>query len=122
MPTIEVSKETAKSLADAIGLKQRVEADGDYCVVRDDKSGVWFGLLTDNDEGLATVTLEQARRAHYWEKGGCCAGLAAYGPSGALSRISPTVAEVTMGEVVEVISCSPAAAKQWLSMPEWVGS
>lgn len=93
---------------------------GDVVVVRDHRSGVWLGTLVDFDFASKTCELAQARRAHYWEAGGDCSGLATVGPSGGSSRISDPVESVAMCDVVEIVSTTAKARDQWASMPGWV--
>lgn len=88
-------------------------------VVRDNRSGVWHGVLKAHDPEAKTAVLTKARRAHYWQSGGDCSGLATHGPSGARSRISPEVAEVYLHDVVEVLSATAEAAEVWREFDVW---
>ena len=100
-------------------MSKKTIKEGASVVVRDDMSGVWCGSLVKHSAKKKTATLTDARRAHYWEQGGCCSGLATYGPAGDKSRISPAVSEVSLCSVVEVLTCTDDAAQVWREFAEW---
>lgn len=83
---------------------------------------VAFGTLVErkpNQDGSFTVTLKDARQALYYDgKTGGEFGLATNGPLGD-SRITATVARVTMSGVGLEMAASPTAAEAWTKAPTW---
>ncbi len=87
-----------------------------YVVVRNNQSGVWFGVLA-SEEGAPLTKLLNARRAWSWEGALSCSGLANHGPSG--GKIDAPVIDVTMRAEhdCEMITATEAAREAWYAAP-----
>ena len=87
-----------------------------YVVVRNNQSGVWFGVLA-SDEGAPLTKLLNARRAWSWQGALSCSALANRGPSG--GEIEAPVIQVIMRAEhdVEIIDATEAARKAWYHAP-----
>lgn len=95
--------------------------EGKYVVVRSNRSGVWLGKLAKQEPGVAegiTVTLTDARKAHYWVGAAATSGLALRGPK-AGSRICEPV-EAVVADCCEIIVASDVAVAAWKEIPSWV--
>lgn len=84
-------------------------------IVRTYSAGVHYGHLVSR-EGQE-VRLTGSRRIHYWTGALSCSELATRGP-GAGSRLGDPI-DVTLTEAIEIIDCSPDAAKVIESYPRW---
>jgi len=84
-------------------------------IVRTYSAGVHYGHLVSR-EGKE-VRLTGSRRIHYWTGALSCSELATRGP-GAGSRIGDPIG-VTLTEAIEIIDCTPSAAKVIESFPRW---
>lgn len=67
----------------------------EYCIVRGDRSGVFFGQITERHD--REVTLTNCRRVWYWEGAASLSQLAAEGVKEPMScRIAVPVEELTV--------------------------
>ena len=84
---------------------------GQYVIIRSAPSGVHFGIFKSYDEQTHQIILENSRRIHYWEKCFTLSAIANNGLSTAKTdtRISETVAEMSIGYVCEIIPCKDVA-------------
>ena len=84
-------------------------------IVRTYSAGVHYGHLVSRRG--REVRLTGSRRIYYWTGALSCSELATRGP-GAGSRIGDPIS-VTLTEAIEIIDCSPAAAKAIEAYPRW---
>lgn len=89
---------------------------GTYVVVRTYSAGVHVGELA-RQEGKE-VTLRNARRVWYWKGAFTLHEIASRG-FGDGSKISVSVPEIDLTEVIEVISCLDDARDQMISFKEF---
>lgn len=90
----------------------------EFYIVRGDRSGVFFGRITDRKE--REVTLTNCRRVWYWAGANSLSQLAAEGvkePNAC--RIAVPVEELTVLDAIELIRCTDAAVANIKAVPEW---
>lgn len=89
---------------------------GQKCVIRCDRSGVFYGTVTAVDG--QTVTAKDCR--HVWKYTDCynTIDLAINGP-GASSQITKPISEVTFLDAIEILPASDLAQSRFDSSPEW---
>ena len=88
------------------------------CIVRGDRSGVYFGKITyfKNQEAI----IEKCRQIHYWEGACACIDLATIGSSRAYScRITREVDSITLTDVISVIPMTKKAIKIISKVKVW---
>jgi hypothetical protein len=85
---------------------------GKVCIIRTYASGVHCGELVSQNG--RQIELKNARRLWRWDvapHGISLSEVATYGPVGSRSKICVAVAEMTVLDGLEVIPCTPQAAK-----------
>ena len=89
---------------------------GQKCVIRCDRSGVFYGTVTAVDG--QTVTATECR--HVWKFTDCynTIDLAIKGP-GKGSRITKPLAEITFLDAIELLPVSDMAQTNFDAVPEW---
>jgi hypothetical protein len=88
------------------------------CIVRGDRSGVYFGKIVyfKNQE----VTIEECRQIHYWEGACSCIDLATIGSNKIDScRITRKVDSITLTDVISVIPMTENAIKILSEAETW---
>lgn len=91
---------------------------GKKVIVRGDRSGVFFGTLADKDG--KEVVLTNCRRLWYWSGAASISQLAAEGVTKPEScKFTVPVDEICITDVIEIIPCSDAAAKNIERVREW---
>lgn len=91
---------------------------GSYVVVRTYSAGVFAGYLQSKDG--KEVVLTQARRIWYWEGAASLSELAQHGTKRPEKCKFPCpVDEVTLTEVIEILSVSAQAKKSIEGVPIW---
>ena len=89
---------------------------GKFCIVRTYSAGVHVGTLVSRDG--REVVLSDARRVWRWRGANTLNELALSGCDDKWSRISDPVPAITLTEAIEVIACTPEAAKN-LALSRW---
>lgn len=87
-------------------------------IVRGDRSGVFFGILTKK-EGTE-VTLEQCRRLWHWSGAASISQLAKDGvknPGGC--KFTVTIDEIVILDAIEIIPCTEKAIANIEGVREW---
>lgn len=98
--------------------KQMPELDGEYVIVRCDRSGVFAGIITKEEGNTATV--KNARRLWYWSGAASLSQLALEGtkkPSDC--KFPAPLPEVRLKDVIEVIPCTKEARKSIEAVKVW---
>lgn len=91
---------------------------GRYCMVRTYSAGVFAGILKSRDGKEALLT--DARRIWYWAGAASLSQLATDGTSAPNEcKFPPTVPEVLLTEVIEIIPISDTARRSIESVPPW---
>ena len=93
---------------------------GRDCIIRGDRSGVFFGTVAAADPATNTVELENARHIWSWQGAANTAELAAHGvgkPNDCKFVEAPD--RIQIWDVIEVIPCSTAATESLLNVPLW---
>ena len=89
-----------------------------YVIVRTYSAGVFAGTLKSRKGKEGTLT--NARRLWYWAGAASLSQLAVSGTSKPESCKFPVVvSEVTLTEIIEVLSVTPVARKSIEEVPEW---
>lgn len=103
--------------------KNHVDTEGLKAVlIRSCASGVHFGFFKEEKDLLSgkQVTLVNSRRVHYWEGACSISQLALEGTKKPDDcRISVTLPEITITQVIEVIPLSVASYNNLNSINEW---
>ena len=91
---------------------------GKVCMVRTYSAGVFCGVLADRNGKEARMT--NARRMWYWSGAASLSQLATEGTKDPGNCKFPCpVDEVLLTEVIEIIPCTEAAAKNIAEVPVW---
>ena len=88
------------------------------CIVRGDRSGVYFGKIVyfKNQEAV----IEECRQIHYWEGACSCIDLATIGSTNIDScRITRKVDSITLTDVISVIPMTENAIKILSEAETW---
>ena len=87
-------------------------------IVRGDRSGVFFGTLTEKDG--QEVKLEKCRRLWYWDGAASISQLAVDGTSNPGDcKFTVTVDEIEILDAIEIIPCTEKAIKSIEGVKEW---
>ena len=91
---------------------------GKKVIVRGDRSGVFFGTLTEKDG--REVKLEKCRRIWYWDGAASISQLAVDGTSNPRGcKFTVTVDEIEILDAIEIIPCSEKAIKSIEGVKVW---
>ena len=91
---------------------------GKKVIVRGDRSGVFFGTLTEKDG--QEVKLEKCRRLWYWDGAASISQLAVDGTSNPEGcKFTVTVDEIEILDAIEIIPCTAKAIKSIEGVKEW---
>jgi hypothetical protein len=89
-------------------------------IVRCKSAGVFMGVIKEKQLGMGLITLNNARRLWYWSGAASLSQLAVDGTSKPKECKFPVaVPEVTLTEVLEVISCTETAVKSLTGVAVW---
>ena len=91
---------------------------GRKVIVRGDRSGVFFGTLSEKDG--SEVMLTNCRRLWYWEGAASISQLATDGPTAPdICKFTVTVDEIVILDAIEIIPCSVDAIHQIEGVKVW---
>lgn len=91
---------------------------GKEVIVRGDRSGVFFGELSERNG--REVTLNNCRRLWYWDGAASISQLAHSGTSKPnVCKFTVTVAEIVILDAIEIIPCTTEASKSIKSVKVW---
>ena len=97
---------------------KKVKTDSDYSIIRTYSAGVFAGTITERVG--KEVTLSNARRLWYWDGAASLSQLAMEGTSKPGSCKFPCeVPEITLTEVIEIITCTIKARNNINEVPVW---
>lgn len=85
-------------------------------IIRAQGAGVFYAEISERRG--SEIDLENARRIHYWDGATECIGLATRGYSRS-GRMTRSVAQMTVLNVLEVIPCTPEAIANLDAKPIW---
>jgi len=91
-------------------------------LIRSYASGVHFGLLKEEQDLLSgkQVTLINSRRIHYWVENASLSQIVQRGiTDDSDNRISVTILEITITQVIEIIPLSEEIFHQMMNYREW---
>lgn len=82
-------------------------------VVTTEHRGVFFGIVEDDAQAPAQITLSECRNAIYWNEGiKGFLGLTVSGPK-AGCRIGPAAPRTTLYKCTSISDCTPEAVAAW---------
>ena len=93
---------------------------GRDCIIRGDRSGVFFGCVERIDPATSTVELERAIHIWSWQGAANTAEIAAHGvgaPKACKFVACPD--RIQIWDVIEVIPCTPRAEECLRAVPLW---
>lgn len=91
---------------------------GKKVIVRGDRSGVFFGTLSEKDG--QEVKLEKCRRLWYWEGAASISQLAVDGTSNPGNcKFTVTVDEIGILDAIEIIPCTEKAVESIEAVKVW---
>ena len=91
---------------------------GKKVIVRGDRSGVFFGTLSEKDG--QEVKLEKCRRLWYWEEAASISQLAVDGTSNPGNcKFTVTVDEIGILDAIEIIPCTEKAVESIEAVKVW---
>lgn len=94
------------------------ELKGKYVIVRGDRSGVFFGIL-ENQNGQE-VELKECRRLWYWDGACSISELALNGTARPDNcKFTVTIDNILLIDGIEVIPCTERAIESIQSVKEW---
>lgn len=100
------------------GNKKMKDLKGKYCVIRGDRSGVFAGIVQEQ-EGRE-VELTDCRRLWYWEGACSISEIATDGVTEPNEcKFTVTVDEIKLLDVIEMIPCTEKAEKCIRGVKEW---
>jgi hypothetical protein len=98
--------------------KSALELDGEFVLVRCDRSGVFAGIIT-KEEGN-TAILKNARRLWYWSGAASLSQLALEGTKKPNDcKFPAALPEIRLKDVIEVIPCTKIARSSIESVKIW---
>lgn len=91
-----------------------------YCIVRGDRSGVFFGKITKQSRNGKKVKLSDARCLWRWEGAATILQLAQEGTSSPSDcRFTITVPSLEITDCIEVVPCTEEAVESIKAVIEW---
>lgn len=94
------------------------EMNEKYCIIRGDRSGVFFGIVKERNG--REVTLTNCRRLWYWDGAASISQLAVNGTTRpGECKFTVTVPEITILDVIEIIPCEDKAVESIQRVREW---
>lgn len=91
---------------------------GKKVIIRGDRSGVFFGTLTEKNG--REVKLTDCRRLWYWSGAASLSQLAVEGVKNpSACKFTVTVSEIVVLDAIEIIPCTDEAVKVITSTYEW---
>ena len=89
-----------------------------YCVVRGDRSGVFFGVVKSIDGQM--VEMEKARKLYYWDGAFAVEGLAEYGVTKPENcKFTVVIDNQIITDAVQILLCSKKSIDSLSGVPEW---
>ena len=99
-------------------LKEEINMENKYYIIRGDRSGVFFGQIAGRNG--QEVKLRNVRKLWYWD--GACAveQLARDGVSFPRNcKFTVTVEEMTITDAIQIIKCTKKSKKSIIGVKEW---
>lgn len=89
-----------------------------YCVVRGDRSGVFFGIVKSIDGPM--VEMEKVRKLYYWDGAFAVEGLAEYGVTRPENcKFTVVVDSLIITDATQILLCTEKSIKSLSGVPEW---
>lgn len=89
-----------------------------YCIVRGDRSGVFFGIVRAIDG--QTVEMEKVRKLYYWDGAFAVEGLAERGVSKPKNcKFTVVVDSSIITDAVQILLCTEKSIESLNGVPEW---
>ena len=98
--------------------KLQPEIDGEYVIIRCDRSGVFAGIITKEEGNMAIV--KNARRLWYWSGAASLSQLALEGTKKPNECKFPAeLPEIRLKDVIEIIPCTKKAKESLQGVKVW---
>jgi hypothetical protein len=89
-----------------------------YCIVRGDRSGVFFGIVKDING--QTVEMEKVRKLHYWDGAFAVEGLALEGVSKPENcRFTVVVDNLVITDAIQFLLCTKKSIDSLSKVAVW---
>lgn len=96
------------------------ELIGKKCIIRCDRSGVYFGTPTEISEDGKIVKIENVRMLHYWVGAASTMQLADDGTSAPENcRFTKVISSIVVTDVIAIIPCTDRAITSLEGVKEW---
>lgn len=93
---------------------------GKKVLIRADRAGVFFGTLADHDKVNGVIELHKCRRIWYWSGAASLSQMANEGVNNpSACKFTQVVEIMQIAGVIEVLPCTPEAAKCIEEVPVW---
>lgn len=93
---------------------------GKKVIVRCNRAGVFYGTLAEFDSATREASLQDVRRIWYWNGAASISQIATEGVKDKrTTKISVTVSEMSVMEVIELIPCTEEAIANLDSVASW---
>jgi hypothetical protein len=101
------------------GIQNMIEKFlNNYCVVRGDRSGVFFGIVKSIDGPM--VEMEKVRKLYYWDGAFAVEGLAEYGVTRPENcKFTVAVDSLIITDATQILLCTEKSIKSLSGVPEW---
>lgn len=91
-------------------MKAKKAPEAKYCIIANEKYGLYVGLVDSYDEKSRVVKAREVRHVcHYKSKPGGLSSLAVHGLIGSGQNIGAAAPSATLTGIVNVIECTPEA-------------
>ena len=90
------------------------------CIVRGDRSGVFFGKIVNISDDFKVVEIANCRRIWYWAGADSCSDLAIGGVTRPENcRFTKSVERLVISDAIEINVCTDKAIQNLEAVPEW---
>ena len=90
------------------------------CIFRGDRSGVFYGTLTNVSDDFKAAEIKDCRRLWYWAGANSISDLAIKGTKKPKNcNITKAVERIVLTDVIEIIPCTDVAISNIESVKEW---
>ena len=88
-----------------------------YCIVRTDRAGVFFGLVKKNNG--TSIIMNDVRKIHYWEGASAVEQIAVDGVNQNKSKLTISIPEMEIASPIQIIPCTEKAINNLKNCKEW---
>jgi len=88
-----------------------------YCIVRTDRAGVFFGIVKKNN--TSSVVMNDVRKIFYWDGAAAVEQIATDGINDSGSKVTITIPEMEIASPIQIIPCTEKAIENLKNCKEW---